>query len=327
MPDTPPGLDHSPAPVPPEVTWHVALPRSLQPPRDRYWLHLLLLLLTLVTTTFVGASHWLAFKSDFGARQVGAGVAVLVVQGLWYSLTLLAILGAHELGHYLACRYYRIGASLPYFLPIPFPLTGTAGAFIRIRQPITTKPALFDVGVAGPFAGFLVAVPALFIGLSMSNLAPLPPVFSGAELGEPLLFKGAAWLVWGDIPESLSLNLHPMAFAAWFGLLATALNLFPIGQFDGGHISYAAFGRRSIYVTIGTIAVALGLCFYSTSWIVWTGLAIVLLSIFGWRHPPTWDDHVPLDRTRVWLAVLAFAIFAVCFTPAPIEPLDLIRPQ
>jgi membrane-associated protease RseP (regulator of RpoE activity) len=327
VPDTLPGSNQPPAPVPPEATWPVELPRALQPPRERHWFHLLLLALTLLTTTFVGASHWLAFASAFGSRQVRAAAAVLAVQGLWYSLTLLAILGAHELGHYLACRYYRIGASLPYFLPIPFPLTGTAGAFIRIRQPITTKPALFDIGVAGPIAGFLVAVPALFVGLSMSNLAPLPPVFSGAELGEPLLFKVAAWLVWGDIPEPLSLNLHPMAFAAWFGLLATALNLFPIGQFDGGHISYAAFGRRSIYVTIGTIAVALGLCFYSTSWIVWTGLAVVLLSVFGWRHPPTQDDHVPLDRTRVWLAVLALAIFILCFTAAPIEPLDLIRPQ
>jgi membrane-associated protease RseP (regulator of RpoE activity) len=118
-----------------------------------------------------------------------------------------------------------------------------------------------------------------------------------------------------------------MAFAAWFGLLATALNLFPIGQFDGGHIAYAAFGRRSLHVTIGTIAVAVGLCFYSSSWIVWTGLAIALLSFFGWRHPPTWDDHVPLDRTRMWLALLALIVFVVCFTPAPIEPLDLVRPQ
>jgi membrane-associated protease RseP (regulator of RpoE activity) len=310
----------------PFTAWQ-AVPTRPAAPRERYWLHLLLFLLTIVSTTAAGAFHWLNFMSDFGNRQVAAGIGTLAVKGLWYSLTLLGILGAHELGHYLACRYYRISASLPYFLPAPFPLTGTVGAFIRIRQPITTKPALFDVGVAGPFAGFLVAIPALFVGLALSNAAPLPSEFSGAELGEPLLFKFAAWVVWGDIPENLSLNLHPMAFAAWFGLLATALNLFPIGQFDGGHIAYAAFGQRSAYVTMGTIAVAVGLCFYSTSWIVWTGLAVALLAFFGWRHPPTWDDHVPLDRTRMWLALLALIVLLVCFTPAPIEPLDLVRPQ
>jgi membrane-associated protease RseP (regulator of RpoE activity) len=318
----PPSLPTQPGE--PFVAWRAAEPPA---PRERYWLHLLLFAATVLTTTAVGGSHWLGFQSDFGNRVVRASMVTLAVQGLWYSLTLLAILGAHELGHYLACRYYRISATLPFFLPIPFPLTGTAGAFIRIRQPITTKPALFDVGVAGPFAGFLVAIPALLIGLTLSNVAPLPPSFSGAELGEPLIFKAASWLVWGTIPDNLSLNLHPMAFAAWFGLLATALNLFPIGQFDGGHIAYAAFGRRSLYVTIGTVAVALGLCFYSSSWIVWTGLAIALLTIFGWRHPPTWDDHVPLDRTRLLLAFVALVVFVICFTPAPIEPLDLIRPQ
>ena len=295
--------------------------------RERYWVHVVLLIATLFTTTVVGGSHWMGFQADFGNRQVVAGLATLAVQGLWYSLTLLAILGAHELGHYLACRYYHISATLPYFLPIPFPLTGTAGAFIRIRQPITSKPVLFDVGVAGPFAGFLVAVPALLVGLALSRVAPLPPNFSGAELGEPLLFKAAAWLVWGSVPDHQSLNLHPMAFAAWFGLLATALNLFPIGQFDGGHIAYAALGRRSFHVTIGTLVVAVGLCFYSSSWIVWTGLAVVLLSAFGWRHPETWDGDVPLDRTRLWLAFAALVVFVLCFTPAPIEPLDLIRPK
>jgi len=327
VPEPSPPSAYPTPPADPVLAWHAALPPPPPAPRDRHWLHALLFLLTILTTTFAGASHWFGFMSMFGSRPVQASMATLAVQGFWYSWTLLAILGAHELGHYLACRYYRISASLPYFLPIPFPLTGTAGAFIRIRQPITTKAALFDIGVAGPFAGFLVAVPALLLGLAMSSVAPLPPDFVGMELGEPLLFQIAERLVWGDIPEHLSLNLHPMAFAAWFGLLATALNLFPIGQFDGGHISYAAFGRRSFYVTIGTIGVALGLSLYSASWIVWTILAIVLLSIFGWRHPPTWDDHVPLDRARMWLAFAALVVFVLCFTPAPITPLDLIRPQ
>jgi len=298
-----------------------------QPARERYWVHVLLLIATLGTTTLVGAYHWMGFQTDFRNEPTRVGFAIFLLNGLWYSVTILAILGAHELGHYLACRYYRISASLPYFLPIPFPLTGTAGAFIRIRQPITTKPALFDIGVAGPFAGFLVALPALVIGVGLSRIVPVPPDFVGVSLGEPLLFKAVAWIVWGPIPDNLSLNLHPVAFAAWFGLLATALNLFPIGQFDGGHIAYAALGRRSFAVTVGTVVIAIGLCFYSSSWIVWTGLAVALLSAFGWRHPETWDGDVALDRTRLWLAFAALVVFVVCFTPAPIEPLDLIRPK
>ena len=142
--------------------------------------------------------HWLSFQADFREQVPSIPVVSLALNGLWYGLTILAILGAHELGHYLACRYYGISASLPYFLPVPFPLTGTAGAFIRIRQPITTKPALFDIGIAGPLAGFVVAVPALFLGLALSRVVDVPADFSGVSLGEPLLFKAAAWLVWGD---------------------------------------------------------------------------------------------------------------------------------
>jgi len=299
----------------------VAAPRR---PRERYALHALLLTATFLTTTAAGALHWSAFESDFGVREASSSMSALAIRGLWYSITLLAILGAHELGHYFACGYHGVRASLPFFLPVPIPLTGTAGAFIRIRQPITAKSVLFDVGVAGPLSGFLVAVPALFLGLARSRVVPLPAEFVGAELGEPILFKLASWAVWGPIPEQLSLNLHPMAFAAWFGLLVTAINLFPIGQFDGGHIAYAVFGRRSFYVSAGTVGVAVALCFYSSSWIAWTALAIVILSVFGWRHPPTWDEGVPLDRARIRLAVITLVVFALCFTPAPIEPLDLV---
>ena len=327
MSDSPQFPEFPASPTEPVVAWHAEAPPPPPAPRERYWLHILLFLLTFVTTTFVGASHWLSFMAEFGNRRVVAGVGVLAIQGLWFSGTLLSILTAHEFGHYLACRYYRVSASLPYFLPMPLGYFGTFGAVIRIRQPLTTKAKVFDVGVAGPFAGFLVAVPALLIGLAMSNVAPLPPVFRGDELGEPLLYKAAEWLVWGAIPGNLSLNLHPMAFAAWIGLLVTALNLLPVGQLDGGHIAYAVFGRRSLYVTIGAIAVAMGLCFYSSSWMVWTGLLVAMLTFFGWRHPPARDDHVPLDSARLWLAFLALVIFIVCFTPAPIEPLDLIRPQ
>ncbi len=247
-----------------------------------------------------------------------------LLNGLWYSGSILGILGAHEFGHYFACRIYGVDASLPYFLPAPLPLTGTLGAFIRIRQPIASKRELFDIGIAGPIAGFLVAIPVLLVGMSLSRVSELPADTSGFfELGEPLLFKAVAWLVWGTPPEGYSINLHPMAFAAWFGLLATALNLFPIGQLDGGHISYAVFGRKSTVVTLGTVACLVGLTFVSSSWVVWTVLTVVMLIAFGPRHPRTIDEHIPLDRTRRRLAVLALIMFIVCFTPTPIEVFGL----
>jgi membrane-associated protease RseP (regulator of RpoE activity) len=291
--------------------------------RDRRWLHLLLLVLTALTTMLVGLGHYAAFLSELGARTVNAGWSSLGY-GAWYSATILAILGAHEMGHYVACRYYRVDASLPYFIPAVGVLTGTFGAVIRIREPILYKRALFDIGIAGPIAGFVVAVPALFLGLALSNVVPLPRGFQGLELGEPLLFKAASWLVWGAPAQGLTVNIHPMAFAAWFGLLATALNLFPIAQLDGGHISYAVLGRRSTYVTYGALLCAAALTLVSLSWLVWTVMIVAMLFVAGPRHPPVMDELVPLDRTRQWLAVFAIVMFALCFTPAPIELLDLV---
>ena len=211
-------------------------------------------------------------------------------------------------------------------IPAPLPLTGTLGAFIRIRQPIATKRQLFDIGIAGPIAGFVVAVPALIAGMAMSRVIRLPEQFDGfvVELGEPLLFKAAAWLVFGTVPDGYTINMHPMAFAAWFGLLATALNLFPIGQLDGGHISYAVLGRKSTFVTIGTVLCLIGLTFVSSSWVVWTILTVGMLLAFGPRHPRTPDEDIPLDRSRMLLALFAVIMFVLCFTPAPLEPIDLV---
>jgi membrane-associated protease RseP (regulator of RpoE activity) len=302
-------------------------PIAYPPPkfRDRVWLHAALFGLTILTTTLVGANHYAGFLSDFLAtRTLPLSRTELVFGGFWYSATILAILGAHELGHYIACRFYNVDASLPFFLPAPV-LTGTLGAFIRIREPIPSKRILFDIGVAGPFAGFAVALPALLIGLSLSRVVPIPPDFTGLSLGEPLLFRGASWLLWGTAPDGYSLNLHPMAFAAWFGLLATALNLIPIGQLDGGHISYAVLGRRSTIVTKASVASALVLTYFSRSWLVWTGLMVVMIAVYGADHPPLRDEDVALDRGRVWLALLALAVLILCFTPAPIEPLELLR--
>ena len=288
-------------------------------------MHLLLFVLTLVSTTLVGASHYVGFEADFNEPQFTIDT-MFFLRGLWYSLTILAILGCHELGHYLACRYYNVDASLPFFIPMPIFLTGTMGAFIRIREPIPLKRQLFDIGIAGPIAGFVVALPLLFMGVAMSHVAKLPPDFQGLELGEPLLFKATSWLLWGTQAQGYSVNMHPMAFGAWFGLIATALNLIPIGQLDGGHISYAVLGRRSSDVTVAALGVVMLLSlFVSTSWLVWTILMGLLLLLFGRHHPRVYDEEVPLDSTRLKLAVFALFMLVVCFTPAPIEPMELIR--
>ncbi len=299
-----------------------------RPPRKfqaRLWLHVLLLLLTLGSTTLVGYAHYLSFASDFGTNRVDSSAIALALSGLWYSLTLLAILGCHEAGHYLACRYYDVDASLPYFLPFPLALFGTLGAFIRIREPIPSKRMLFDIGIAGPIAGFLIAVPALFLGMSISRVAIFPSDAAGLELGEPLLFQFASWIAWGEVPDGYTVNLHPVAFAAWFGMLATALNLFPIGQLDGGHIAYAVLGRKSSYVTLAMIPCGLVLMTFSASWTVWLVVTIAMLFMFGRHHPRTFDEAVPLDQSRKLLALFAVLMFVLCFTPAPIQPLELLR--
>jgi membrane-associated protease RseP (regulator of RpoE activity) len=289
--------------------------------RNRLWLHAVLFLATLATTTLVGSLHYAGFLSDFVNRSIDLSSGELLVRGLWYSGTVLIILGTHELGHYVACRYYGIDASLPYFVPLPPPITlfGTLGAVIRIRERIPTKVALFDIGVAGPIAGFLATVPALVIGLSLSRVVQVPSNFEGLSLGEPLLFRATSWLIWGTTPEGYSVNMHPMAFGAWFGLLATALNLIPIGQLDGGHISYAVLGRRSTAVSIAALASALVLTALSTSWVVWTALMVGMMFAFGIRHPYTVDEDVPLDPRRKWLAFFALVMLVLCFTPVPLE--------
>ena len=329
MPLDTPGRPLQPAPVEQHApaygdTW--SRPEAPKPPpsvarsRSRPLVHLLLFLTTLLTTTIAGGCHYAGFAADFTQDFPEFSL----IQGAWFSLTLLAILGAHEFGHYFTCRYYGVDATLPYFLPAPLALTGTVGAVIRIRQPIQSKPVLFDVGVAGPIAGFVVAVPALFLGLYLSRVVPLPDDFVGMSLGEPLLFQWAASLTWGAAPEGYTINLHPVGLAAWLGLLLTALNLFPIGQLDGGHIAYAVLGRRSMFVSLGATLIVVALVFLSSSWFIWAVLMIAMLVFLGPHHPRTADEDVPLDIPRHLVAAVAAAIFVVCFTPAPFSALDLV---
>lgn len=281
-------------------------------PRTRY---VVLFCITLLTTTLV-----------FTTPPARGGLLdswSWLLTGLWYSLPVLAILGAHEFGHYFACVHYRVNASLPYFLPFPW-FFGTLGAVIRIREPIPSKRALFDIGIAGPIAGFVVAVPVLFAGMWMSTVMPIPQGYTGQYFGEPLLLQFVAWLLFGPIPAGHDIFLHPTGMAAWFGLLATALNLFPIGQLDGGHITYAVFGRRSTAITLIAVACLVSLAvFVSSSWILWAFLTVVMVIMLGPRHPRVWDEEVPLDRRRLLLAGVALVIFVVSFTPVPIELVGL----
>jgi membrane-associated protease RseP (regulator of RpoE activity) len=291
-----------------------------------WWKHILLFLLTLATTTLVGGQRYLSFLSDFGrsvAQFDGMTFWQAILPGFWYSGTILAILGAHEMGHYLACRYYRLDATLPYFIPLYLggaPLQiGTLGAVIRIREAFPSRKVLFDVGIAGPIAGFAVLVPALVLGMYLSTVTISPPPETLIVIGKPLLFRAVRWMVFGVLPEGSIVNLHPMVWAAWFGMLATALNLLPFGQLDGGHITYSTLGRVSTRISLATVAAAVVMSIFSRGYMLMTGVMLAMLYFTGPRHPPVIDEYEPLGDGRLVLALGALAMLIVCFTPFPIN--------
>src|SRR6185503_10681003 len=227
-------------------------PRKFQ---HRYVWPVTLFVLTLAMTTFIGGAHYAGFLESQGLAQPRLASLQWFVTGLFYSVPMLLILGTHEFGHYWYCRRHNVDATLPYFLPAPVPLTGTFGAVIKIKEPFPSKRALFDIGVAGPIAGFLVMVPLLYVGISLSAIVKVPENTDNLiYFGEPLLLKALARFHFGTLPQGFDLMLHPIGFAAWFGMLATALNLLPFGQLDGGHIAYAVFGRRARFISAATLA-------------------------------------------------------------------------
>ena len=230
--------------------------------------------------------------------------------GLMFNVPLLAILGVHELGHYTAARRHRVDVTPPLFLPAPS-FIGTFGAFIRIRSPIPHRNALFDVGVAGPLAGVLVAIPVLMIGLGMSEIRAVGP--GGIPLGESLIFKAAARLALGQVPTGYDVVLHPVAFAGWIGLFVTMLNLIPSGQLDGGHIAYALFGDRYAEAARLVPYALLLMGILWVGWMVWAGLLFIL----GTRHQRTVFDEVPLTPGRRLLGAGAALLFLLCFSPNP----------
>ncbi|HEY4900839.1 MAG TPA: site-2 protease family protein [Terriglobales bacterium] len=292
-----------------------------------YWLHLLLLLLTMFTTLVVGAQLYDNFQRRLPAFTLGDGYMPLfhplwiwqqpsrLLMGIPFSVALMAILLAHEFGHFLLCEKYEVNATLPFFIPAPT-LIGTMGAFIRIKSPIRSRRALFDIGVAGPIAGFVVAFPLLLVGLAMSK--PLADVMGVDSLGIgfPAVFHLAHWIVAPTSPNALPLSrlaLHPIAVAAWVGMFATALNLLPGGQLDGGHIIYAVAPRSHKWVSRVSVGIlALLSCFW-IGWLVWAAI----LGVTGWRHPPVpaWPE---LDARRRLSAIIPVILLALTIVPAPI---------
>jgi membrane-associated protease RseP (regulator of RpoE activity) len=294
---------------------------------QKVWRHVLLFLLTLATTTWVGAEHHLGFLSEFGARRIPpVSLWMVVTLGLSFSVPFLAFLACHEFGHYFAGRFHGLRPSLPYFLPVPLPLTGTMGAVIFFRGHFPNRRVLFDFAAAGPIAGFVVAVVALALGLAWSPVVRVPERLVGYWLGEPLLFQWLAHLTAGPVARGYSINLHPTALAGWLGLLFTLMNLVPAGQLDGGHIAYAVLGRRARWVTVLSIGGLVGLVIVARaySWVAWLVLLVAMLRLFGWTHPPAVDDEMPLDRGRLIAVGVVIVIFILCFMPAPISPMEFI---
>lgn len=271
--------------------------------------------------------HWILFIATgfttvtAGAMQQGVipwETPWQIYKGLPFALTLLIILLCHEMGHYFMARYHNLDVSLPYFLPappIPF-LIGTLGAFIRIRSPILNKPSLMDVGAAGPLSGILITLPLLVLGLQLSDIHVVSGAgqMPGIVLGESILFKIICWLTVGSLPDNYNIVMHPIAFAGWIGLLVTNINLIPVGQLDGGHVSYALFGNNSQQISkvFYILLIIFGL-FSWYGWLVW----VVLLAIMGFNHPTPLQYWVPLDEKRRRIGYLTIAVFILTFMPEP----------
>ncbi|MGD0515341.1 MAG: site-2 protease family protein [Terriglobales bacterium] len=299
----------------------------VQPPKQRYWLHVVLLLATIFTTLVVGARMEFNFlhnqpffyTSDDSITSVFPLTWALqgsnILLGIPFSLTLMLILMAHEMGHYLYCRHYGVSATLPFFIPFPS-LFGTMGAFIRIRSPIRSRAALFDIGVAGPIAGFSTALVVLLLALPLSKTVLPSAVAPEIQLQYPLIFR----LIWAMLPRGGStldaVYLHPAAVAAWVGMFATALNLLPGGQLDGGHIVFSLAPRAHKTVSRLTILALIPMALYFwAGWLIWA----VLLRISGMRHPMV-AEWPGVTGARRWIAGFALVMLILTLAPSPFGP-------
>jgi membrane-associated protease RseP (regulator of RpoE activity) len=306
-------------------------PKQTAPWRRWPWLNLGLFLATVATTLVAGAG--------LAGPEVAPEPLAIARAGWPYAAALIAILGAHEMGHFLLARWHRVDATWPYFIPVPFGV-GTFGAVMRMRSIPRSRRAVLDIGVAGPLAGLAVALPLLVWGLAHSTVIAtdgltrtsldspwllfqawregrLPGAGGGAMqwMGDSLVTWGAQRLVWGELPAGQDLALHPVAFAAWLGLLVTTLNLVPIGQLDGGHLTYALLGRERAARLSRLVSWALLGCglLLSWNWLVWWFLT---RAVVGVHHPPAWDEQ-PLDPRRAAIAVVGLVLFLLTFVPVP----------
>ena len=311
--------------------------RPLLLPGDRPLLHIGLLVATIGSTFLV---FWLVHPG--GSDPLGA---------LAFSLGTIAILGTHEMGHYVVARRHGVDTSLPYFIPLPLPIGfGTLGAVIRIRGRIPTRNALVDIGAAGPLAGLVVAIPVLLWGPSLSHVGDAPPIpnrFPGdwsllgliqqladwlggraipdgngtapmiTVYGDSLLMRGLQWAIFGPLPPGKEVFVHPLVIAGWFGMVVTTLNLCPIGQLDGGHLSFAWLGARA--PALGRIA-ALGLIvltlFFSASWLVWL---VVSTQVIGFGHPEVVYPEEPLTKGRRAVCLISLIALIFCLIPIPLQ--------
>ncbi len=284
----------------------VAVRGVARPKPSRAWINVVLFVATVFTTLLAGSYY--------------EGVGLL--SGVPFAFTLLLILGTHEFGHYFVARYHNAAVTLPYFIPFPSApgmlSLGTMGAVIQLRSPIRDRRQLFDIGVAGPLAGLVVAIPLLIFGLSQSTVQPPPADSVYLQEGNSLLYLGLKYLVHGRIlpGDGLDVTINSMAYAAWIGLFVTCLNLLPMGQLDGGHLAYALFGRRAWTLARITSLALLILAFLGwQGWFLW----VILPFLFGLRHPPPLNDHTPLDARRKVLGVVMIIVFFLVFIPVPFK--------
>ncbi len=293
-----------------------------------------ILLIATIASTILAGTLLYADTSPLGRQLLGritdpiqGLLIVLRTPALWligvpYALTLLTILGVHEMGHYVMSKRHKAEVTLPYFIPMPIGL-GTMGAVIRLKSPIKNRKQLFDIGVAGPLAGLAVAVPLLIIGLSMSPVQFVGRVAPGGQEGNSLLYLALKFLTKGQILPGggYDVILNAIAFPAWFGLIVTMINLLPIGQLDGGHVIFSMFGRKQwqIAMIAEVVLVIAGLYLAFTTreflnvWLLWA----ILAQVFGLRHPPPLDDLTPLDRKRRLIGWATIVIFFLILTPLP----------